>query len=410
MNKELKHDQIKAYAEQLANELMQGHFRFDDRITGDKIKNFAPIKQVNLFILKNLFDQWRKETEKLESPYFNYHHREVKEELHRFMNVLSRHIEIKEDAFRPLLIQSIEDALILTLDPSIHVKQEAQNLGEPAVSFKRLQNHLKYYHIHKVIFQGLLDELKRSGKKEFLAGELIKTTNGVMADQRFNERAIREHLQTFNEISPVRYENLIVTQEIANPLVEKEEAHRESETDFFSDLETEETNTDTFSPAKENTTAQNLEEEDWENHEFSTEEKPVQESEYMNARGNSPLPDRPSVKRQEQNQNEHKPKTLKDQLPGYGSGPARSSHLVPNKPLKKSISLNQKFMFINDLFKGEKEVWEKACDELDDCASYHEAVQLLNQTYAKRFNWDMNSSKVQDLLDHLEQRYQKQSA
>src|SRR5689334_9328591 len=76
-------------------------------INGQQILSFCQIEQVNLFILQLLFDKWKEETSKLESPFFDFQNEQVKKALTTFMNVLSQHILVKKEDFSPLLLQAI---------------------------------------------------------------------------------------------------------------------------------------------------------------------------------------------------------------------------------------------------------------------------------------------------------------
>ncbi len=73
----------------------------------------------------------------------------------------------------------------------------------------------------------------------------------------------------------------------------------------------------------------------------------------------------------------------------------------PIQDLVKAIGVNDKFLFIRELFDGDKE-------------SYHEAIQILNEipnyqeaeTYIKeRFNWDWEKPEVKKFLDLIQRKF-----
>ena len=76
------------YAEETAKELSSKFFHDKLAIEGGSIINFCSLKQVNFFVLKNLFEEWKKETAKLKSPYFDFESSDVKSALEDFMEKL----------------------------------------------------------------------------------------------------------------------------------------------------------------------------------------------------------------------------------------------------------------------------------------------------------------------------------
>ncbi|MBK6977969.1 MAG: hypothetical protein IPH28_13415 [Cytophagaceae bacterium] len=92
-------------------------FSYKEKIEGTEIINLTEIKQLNLFILKSIFDKWKTETENLRSPYFDYSHPEVNKAFEEFMNILSRHISISKAHFGGLVEKSLADTVSLYQSP-----------------------------------------------------------------------------------------------------------------------------------------------------------------------------------------------------------------------------------------------------------------------------------------------------
>lgn len=63
-----------------------------------------------------------------------------------------------------------------------------------------------------------------------------------------------------------------------------------------------------------------------------------------------------------------------------------------------SISVNQRYMFTNELFGGSGEDFKEAVSFVEECITFDESVELLVQRYAKPYKWDMNSVEVKELL------------
>ncbi len=73
--------------------------------------------------------------------------------------------------------------------------------------------------------------------------------------------------------------------------------------------------------------------------------------------------------------------------------------------LKDGIALNQKFLFMNDLFSGEKIEYDKALDKLNNCETMVEAKAYLSSEIESKHNWDNESSSVQQFISLLERKF-----
>ena len=107
------------YSRSFAQKLTDYFFIDHQVIEGEEILKFCDIKQVNLLVIKLLFEKWQEETQKLRNPYFDYSRQDVQKALNNFMNILSQHISIRKDDFYVLVYEATKDALILALDPHL---------------------------------------------------------------------------------------------------------------------------------------------------------------------------------------------------------------------------------------------------------------------------------------------------
>jgi hypothetical protein len=82
-----------------------------------------------------------------------------------------------------------------------------------------------------------------------------------------------------------------------------------------------------------------------------------------------------------------------------------SLHKASAGSLAKSISLNQKFRFINQLFNGSAEAYNEAIAELDQLTNYGQALDLISYRYANQFMWNMDSDEVTELVEILKRRF-----
>jgi len=77
----------------------------------------------------------------------------------------------------------------------------------------------------------------------------------------------------------------------------------------------------------------------------------------------------------------------------------------PLEELKKSISINQRFMFENDLFNKDKAEFEMVINYLDNCKNIQEAMSFINENYVEKKNWDSSKNEVKDFLKLIEKRF-----
>jgi hypothetical protein len=99
-------------------------------------------------------------------------------------------------------------------------------------------------------------------------------------------------------------------------------------------------------------------------------------------------------------------KTMNDQLASGESDNSignkmQQSHITD---LKSAIGINDKFLFINELFKGDLASYNRAIENLNFCHSKQEALEKLNDL-RYQFNWSENTGSYLRLTDFLKRRY-----
>ena len=124
MDNKLNYSAIEVYSVAYTRKVMNSFFGMEESINGKQILSLTNLQQVNLLIIKNLFEKWNKETSKFRSPYFNYDSEEVKKALENFMNVLSNNITIGGEAV--LIKQTLTELFpfIIRFVFSIAIKQK----------------------------------------------------------------------------------------------------------------------------------------------------------------------------------------------------------------------------------------------------------------------------------------------
>jgi predicted transcriptional regulator len=75
----------------------------------------------------------------------------------------------------------------------------------------------------------------------------------------------------------------------------------------------------------------------------------------------------------------------------------------PIKDLKSAIGLNQKFLFMNDLFEGENEKFNDAVNKINSFNTLTEALAFVDSKLASA--WDKENSSVVNFMDLVERRF-----
>jgi flagellar hook-basal body complex protein FliE len=82
---------------------------------------------------------------------------------------------------------------------------------------------------------------------------------------------------------------------------------------------------------------------------------------------------------------------------------AQKMEHTPISDLKKAISLNQRFQFSKELFKGNNQDYEVTIDRLNS-SSREEALKTLESLRSK-YSWNNESAIAQDFAELIERRY-----
>ena len=82
-------------------------------------------------------------------------------------------------------------------------------------------------------------------------------------------------------------------------------------------------------------------------------------------------------------------------------------HANQNKAvdIKSLITINQRFMFVNELFKGESKVFQETLEKVQVCGSYNEAINMLLDNYANRYDWDTDKEEVAEFFDLISRTF-----
>jgi hypothetical protein len=73
--------------------------------------------------------------------------------------------------------------------------------------------------------------------------------------------------------------------------------------------------------------------------------------------------------------------------------------------LKTMLTINQKFMFVNDLFEGNTDDFNKVIDFLDTCETKEVILKFLHTNYIHRGNWKIEAPQVKEFLSLIDKKF-----
>lgn len=367
---------IDRYSTNLAKLLCDRYFVSNQTINGQQLISFTPIKQVNLFIIQELLFRWNQEMANLKSPYFDFEHEEVKEALVQFMNVLSRKILIKRPSFELLLNKAIADSLLWILDPA-RIFEEKFLKAQSEVSGLRLQTHLKYINYNKDYVKKFLDGLATGILPH---GNVLNQFKTFLLRNSPDANALDGLLRELNNLLPLQKSELLPNSSVTYNTSEKTPTWEEAEPvaeamPVPSKLTTEPTVTSTSRPATSVSTPELVKE-------------PATAGSNLNEK----------FRLEKTTLNERLAKPVAATL-------AESQMSRKIESLKESISINQRFSFINELFNGENMEYHQVIKTLDEFKEAESAINYLTQELALKYDWSKKEEHVNKLLRLIERKF-----
>ncbi|RYD55192.1 MAG: hypothetical protein EOP56_16735 [Sphingobacteriales bacterium] len=94
---------------------------------------------------------------------------------------------------------------------------------------------------------------------------------------------------------------------------------------------------------------------------------------------------------EDDNEIEDERKDVATEDPFVVSEPARYG----DRDIRKEIGINDKCLYISELFHNDKDAYERALNEINRCTFCREATDWLSQQVKGRYNWDHENETVQ---------------
>ena len=365
----LNQEALSTYSKSFSSLVLDKFFSQNQGINGQQIISVTPIKQINFFVLKVLFAQWQEETKKFKSPFFNYKNADVNGALKNLVNTLSKNILIEKEDFRPLLEKATHDAITLAYDPATFY---IENI--PSTKKKDFRGMSKYIKIYKPLFDQLALALEKDAEKEQSA-LMNPVLDAYVIDSEEQAKFIAE-ISNVLEMNVLEKPNAPIEEPVSPadiPEISSSEAFGES------------------SREPESINGHNA---------------PISEeiNEEFNPLSKAKKPDA-SLVHDQYAEEEVKTLNKKFEEEKVQETIASKHEETSSSDLASSISINQRYMFLGDLFEGNEEDYQTALTHIDAQSSFDDSVEFLMQNFAKKYSWDMSSDEVKEFLKVIFKRF-----
>ncbi len=351
MESKLNLSTIREYSEAFTTRTLDEAYASQEKLDGQAILHLTPVKQVNLLIINDLLNKWKAEIKKVRSPYFDYESAEVREALQDFMNTISQHIAVARDQLIPLLEAAIQNTLVLLLDPQYFYYQVLSNV-QYSLNKENVTELFKYVKVNRFFANALLQHIDREQKDELHASYALWLLDDKSEQVTHSIDDSSTAMQQFAQVLPVEQGDLYRHQ-----------------------------------PKKAQT-------------------QPVATTTPDHDHQRTAQP--PVVAQPEATQEElpSGPKTLNDYLNRSGGTTIADIHNKQKvESIRSSISVNQRFMFVRELFDNNTEEYNQALSRLETERTYAEAFNYLRKEFATRYRWRMDSEEVIEFLEVISKRY-----
>ena len=154
---------------------------------------------------------------------------------------------------------------------------------------------------------------------------------------------------------------------------------------------------------------------------FTTEKQPVVENEVVHSQNKSPKKNEPSrslfdplfetptlshqqgVK--EINEVAGQTESLNDRLKQQKTEVVEVLKHEPIKDLRKAIGINDRFVFINDLFRGDEAMYERSIKTINSFYIFPEAEYWINRELIVKLGWNIDDAIVKHFIQLVKRRF-----
>jgi hypothetical protein len=366
----------KTYAKAFSQLICSEYFNNRNSISGSEILKLTEIKQLNLMIVRVLYEKWQEDIARLKSPYFDFDNDEVQKAFKEFKNILSRNISVKKDHFEEVLQKAVYATLELNLSSETFFESLMKDLPDFKLTQDWLKLNGKYFVSHNWVLAELLNRLQGmpvvyanqaiDWVKEILQSKQEQPSNDVEQFDKilaipFNENFQQSAANTsfFDDafaIPPTSKEAQIENRYVP-PVVKLEPAEQPFEIERATKV-VEENKSKTYEP-------------------ISLNDMHLGATKTLNE------------------------KIIKDEIRSLSDNHSKGKITS----IRTAISLNQRFLFINNLFGGNVQAFTSALDEMEASDSFSMAKEKMLKKYLPQYKWDILSPEAEEFFDILRRRF-----
>lgn len=383
----------KSYARKVAGDFFAHH----TVISGQELLKLSAVSQVNLFVISSLSEKWRSDAERFRSPYFDFEHPDVRQAMQVFMNTVSQHISVRREHLEPLLAEATRRTLILLFDPRYYFDEALRNQPDFSLSAETAHQLTRYTQINKFIPAAIEERMK--GKNVVYVNQALNWLDEILMQRSRELEKTEKYVPLFSEKVPLDLGVLL--RKASYEHAPQPTVSTPNKSFFDTEIDTTVPPAPLVSPPANGF-------EPVVNGTPSEPEAGVRPL-FLDDSGPSAEPTAPSMQPSQMPTHSSDVSTLEVDPPTEEpTGPVtigETYYRAPIESISKSISLNQKFMFINQLFNGSAASYNEAIDDLDRATSYEQARDLVAHRYSAQYSWDMNSDEVGMLIDILKRRF-----
>ncbi len=202
MDEKISQEAIARYADRYADEVVKGFFSTQEKITGPEVLSLCKVHQVNLFVVRELFRDWKTQTEQQKSPYFDYDHHEVGEALRAYMTVLSNHIAIDREHFIPLLKAAVRQTLMLIFNPYDFYSSLISGKSD-TLDVASFREEIKYLKINRAPLERMLGKLGEKNVQTIAGNEAFAVLDQILEEVNFTPEDLEGYIAAFSVLVPL---------------------------------------------------------------------------------------------------------------------------------------------------------------------------------------------------------------
>jgi hypothetical protein len=428
----------------LINQLTEKYMRLfftggKNAIKGPEILHFCDNTQINKFIFFQLHQNWNKYQSSIQHPHYDFQHEEVRKALSGFLSVVSAHILIREQDFRPFVEKAVFNCISLLLSPE-ETFDSFYFAAKDNVGLVLMEKNVAHFSYFDFILQGIILYhqqqhmplvrkaifLEKFAKAEELAARKGQSLENYRRElfRRLTDKDLFEVARTADGSIPVpelppgtgKEEGIIpilpdeaftVAEEIQEELIHQTESPEpdpempEPEVVPDAPVASQEETSSTPEPQEEmpglfeNTEAITFSPESPQN------ELTAPESQGMDVSETETIPSGEDASGESE-----KPKTLADlfQQKVVAPTPAKVSHIsLDNIPIHKQFQFSQK------IFLGNNVQFRAFVQEVNTMETWEKTYDLLEESVVRPNNLKPEEPLLQEFIQILKNRYQDNS-